>query len=215
MSAGRWWKEEEEEEEEEEETATELDSNEVSHENFDMDACDHPKQGLESEIALETQNDPESEVTDGCDPSKSAIDKNEVCHEKFDMDANDQSKQGPEPEIGTENQNGPELEVTDGGDTYINEPGDNIGPDVISPGNVGSDDESYGSTVLPSNPPLSGKALMYQQYLESKQKQEEEKRKKKRNRNKGKMTKKQKKNQEKFLPTAKTRTGKFASRVTS
>jgi hypothetical protein len=33
------------------------------------------KQGLESEIAPETQNDPESEFTDGCDPSKSALDK--------------------------------------------------------------------------------------------------------------------------------------------
>jgi hypothetical protein len=35
-----------------------------------MDACDHFKQGLESEIPLKTQNDLESEVTDGCDPSK-------------------------------------------------------------------------------------------------------------------------------------------------
>jgi hypothetical protein len=43
----------------------------------------HSKQGLESEIALETQNDPESEVTDGCDPSKSALDKNEVSHENL------------------------------------------------------------------------------------------------------------------------------------
>jgi hypothetical protein len=67
-----------------------------------METCDHSKQGLESEIAPETQHDPGSEVTDGCDPSKSASDKNEVSHEKFDMDANNQSKQGPEPEIGTE-----------------------------------------------------------------------------------------------------------------
>ncbi len=44
---------------------------------------------LESEIAPETQNDPESEVTDGCDPSKSAFDKNEVSHENFGMDSND------------------------------------------------------------------------------------------------------------------------------
>jgi hypothetical protein len=28
----------------------------------DTDACDHSKQGLESEIPPETQNDPESEV---------------------------------------------------------------------------------------------------------------------------------------------------------
>jgi hypothetical protein len=39
---------------------------------------------------------------------------------------------------------------------------------VISPGEGGSDDNSHGPTVLQSNPPLSGKALMYQQYLESK-----------------------------------------------
>jgi hypothetical protein len=83
------------------------------------------------------------------------------------MDANDQSKQGPEPEIGTENQNRPESEVTDGGDTSINVPDDNIGTDVISPRESGFDDKSDGSTVSPSNPPLSGKAPMYQQYLES------------------------------------------------
>jgi hypothetical protein len=40
---------------------------------------------------------------------------------------------------------------------------------VISPGEGVSDDNSDGPTVLQSNPPLSGKALMYQQYLESKQ----------------------------------------------
>ena len=66
------------------------------------DACDHSKQELESEIPPETQNDPESEVTDGCDPSKKALDKTEVCPKNFDIDANDQTKQGPEPEIGTE-----------------------------------------------------------------------------------------------------------------
>jgi hypothetical protein len=43
-----------------------------------MDACDHSKQGLESEINSETQHDPESEVSDGCDPSMSALDENEV-----------------------------------------------------------------------------------------------------------------------------------------
>ncbi len=69
-------KEEEEEEEEEEELATALDSKEVSHVHIGMDACDHSKQGLESEIPPETQNDPESEVTDGCDPYKKALDKN-------------------------------------------------------------------------------------------------------------------------------------------
>ncbi len=77
--------EEEEKEEEEEEIATALDSKEVSHVHIGMDACDHFKQGLESEIPPETQNDPESEVTDGCDcdPSKKAIDKTEVSHKKM------------------------------------------------------------------------------------------------------------------------------------
>jgi hypothetical protein len=59
----------EEAEEEEQEIATALDSKEVSHVHIGMDACDHSKQGLESEIPPETQNDPESEVTDGCYPS--------------------------------------------------------------------------------------------------------------------------------------------------
>jgi hypothetical protein len=122
------------EEEEEEEIATALDSKEVSHVHVDMDACDHSKQGLESEIPPGTHNDPESEVTDGHDPSKKALDKTEVCHKKFDIDANDQSKQGPEPEIGTENQHEPESHVTEGGDTSTNKPGDNIGTEVISPG---------------------------------------------------------------------------------
>ncbi len=67
------------------------------------------------------------------------------------MDANDQSKQGPEPEIGTETQSGLESEVPDGSDTSINVPGDNIGTDEISPGEVGSDDESDGPTIIPSN----------------------------------------------------------------
>jgi hypothetical protein len=69
-----------------------------------MVACDHSKIGLKSETPPETQNDAESEVTHGCDPSKKALDKTEVCHKIFDIDANDQTKQGPEPEIGTENQ---------------------------------------------------------------------------------------------------------------
>ncbi len=55
---------------------------------------------------------------------------------------------------------------------------------MFSPGEGGSDDKSDRSTVLPYNPPLSGKALMYQQYLESKQKQEEEKKKKRENKTK-------------------------------
>ena len=82
---------------------------------------------------------------------------NEFSHDNIDLNANDQSKHQPEPEIGTENPNGPESEGTDGGDTSINVPDDNIGTDVISPGEGGSDDKSDGPTVLPSNPPLSGK----------------------------------------------------------
>jgi hypothetical protein len=57
---------------------------------------------------------------------------------------------------------------TEGGDTSTNKPGDNIGTEVISTGEGGSDDDRDGPTVLQSNPPLSGKALMHQQYLESK-----------------------------------------------
>jgi hypothetical protein len=56
---------EEEEEEEEEEIATALDSKEVSHVHIGTDACDHSKEGHDSEIPPETQNDPESEITDG------------------------------------------------------------------------------------------------------------------------------------------------------
>jgi hypothetical protein len=87
----------------------------------------HSKQRLESEIPPKTQNDPEIEVSDGCDPSKKTLDKTEVSHKNFDIDENYQTKQGPEPEIGTENQQGPESEVTMGGDTFTNKPGNSIG----------------------------------------------------------------------------------------
>ncbi len=130
------------------------------------DACDHSKQELESENPLETQNDPESEVTDCCDPSKKSLAKTEVCHKNFDIDANDQTKLRPELEIGTENQHEPESEVTKGGGTSTNIPCNSIGTEVIPPGEGGSDDNSDGPTVLQSNPPLSGKALLYQQYSE-------------------------------------------------
>jgi hypothetical protein len=40
---------------------------------------------------------------------------------------------------------------------------------VISPGEGESDGNSDGPQVLQSDPPLNGKALLYQQYLESKQ----------------------------------------------
>jgi hypothetical protein len=67
--------EKEEEEQEEEEVATALDGSDVSHEHVDMNACDHSKQGLKTQIALETHNDPKSEVTDSCESSKKVPDK--------------------------------------------------------------------------------------------------------------------------------------------
>ncbi len=118
-----------------------------------MNACDHSKQGLETQIASEIHNDLESEVKDGCESSKHVPDdiekdgtdvigsmevmgesehsQNEFSHDNIDMNANDQSKHQPEPKIGTENPNGPESEGTDGGDTSINVPGDYVGTDVI------------------------------------------------------------------------------------
>jgi hypothetical protein len=145
--------EKKEEEQKEEEVATELDGNDVSHEHVYLNACDHFKQGLEAQIASETHNDPESEVTDGCESSKNVpdgIDKdvtdvigsmevmgesehsqNEFSYDNIDMNANDQSKHQPESKIGTENPNGQESEGTDGGDTSINVPGDYVGTDVI------------------------------------------------------------------------------------
>jgi hypothetical protein len=47
--------EKEEVKEEEEGVATALDGTDVSHEHVDMNACDHSKQGLETQIASETQ----------------------------------------------------------------------------------------------------------------------------------------------------------------
>ncbi len=72
------------------------------------------------------------------------------------MNANDQSKQGPETEIGIENPNGPDSEGTDGG---------NVGTDasVISTQEHGSDNEGDELPVLPSNPPLNGKILVFEE----------------------------------------------------
>ncbi len=39
-----------------------------------MYACDHSKQGLETQIASETHKDPVSEVTDGCESAKNVLD---------------------------------------------------------------------------------------------------------------------------------------------
>ncbi len=58
--------EEEREEEEEEEVAAALDSNDVSCKQVDTYACDHAKQGLETQIATDNHKDPVSEVIDGC-----------------------------------------------------------------------------------------------------------------------------------------------------
>jgi hypothetical protein len=104
--------------------------------------------------------------------------ENQFSHDIIDDNANDQSKHQLDPKLGTENTRGPESECKDGGDTSINLPGDNVGTDVISPHEGAFDDKSDEPPVLPSNPPLSGKLLAYQQFLESKEQQEEEKKKK-------------------------------------
>ncbi len=66
--------EKEEDDEEEKEVAIALYSNDVSVEHVDMNACDHSKQGLETQIASKTQKVPVSEVTDGCESSKNKPD---------------------------------------------------------------------------------------------------------------------------------------------
>ncbi len=63
-------KEEEEWEEEKEEVAAALDSNFVSCEQVDTYACDHAKQGLETQITSDNHKDPVSEVIDGCESAK-------------------------------------------------------------------------------------------------------------------------------------------------
>ncbi len=63
--------------EEEEEVAAALDNNDVSREQVDTLACDHSKQGLETQIASETHKDPLSEVTDGCESAKNVLDDRE------------------------------------------------------------------------------------------------------------------------------------------
>jgi hypothetical protein len=107
-------KEEEEREEEEEAVAAALDSNDVSHEQVDTYACDHSKQGLETQIASDTHKDPISEVTDGCESAKNVLDdiekdvidvtgqkevmggsmqvENQFAHDNIDKNANVQSK---------------------------------------------------------------------------------------------------------------------------
>jgi hypothetical protein len=66
--------EEKEEEREEEEVAAALDNNDVFCEQVDTYACDHAKQGLETQIASEAHKDPVSEVTDGFESAKNVLD---------------------------------------------------------------------------------------------------------------------------------------------
>jgi hypothetical protein len=47
----------------------------------------------------------------------------------------------------------------------MNVPGDNVVADVICPEGGGSHGKSDGPTVLPSNSPLCGKTLLYEQYF--------------------------------------------------
>jgi hypothetical protein len=132
--------------------------------------------------------------------------QNQFSHDNIDMNANHQSKHQPEPKIVTENPKGPESEGLDGGDTSINVPGDNVETDVISPQEGASDDKIDEPPVLPSNLPLSGKLLVYQQFMDSKKKRQREKEKRKRKRNK---RKKKKRDQGKLLP-CKEKGWKFA-----
>jgi hypothetical protein len=137
---------EEEREEEEEEVAAALDSNDVSCEQVDTHACDHAKQGLETQIASDNHKDPVSEVIQGSESAKNVLDdierddtditgqkeamggsvqvENQFSHDNIDENANDQSKHQLDPKIGTENLKGPESECKDGYDTSINVPGD-------------------------------------------------------------------------------------------
>jgi hypothetical protein len=67
-------KEEEEREKEEEEVAAALDNNDVSHEQVHTYACNHAKQGLETQIASDNHKDPVSEVIDECQSAKNLLD---------------------------------------------------------------------------------------------------------------------------------------------
>jgi hypothetical protein len=106
--------------------------------------------------------------------------ENQLSHNNIDENANDQSKHRLDPEIGTEISKGPESECKDDGDTSINLPGNNVGTDVISPQEGASDKKSNEPLVLPSNPPLSGKGLQFQQNMEAKNNKKNRKRKKQR-----------------------------------
>jgi hypothetical protein len=107
-------KEEEERDQEEGEVAAALDSNDVSHDQVDTYACDHAKQGMETQIASDNNTDSVSEGLDGCESAKNVlIDmvkddtdvtgqkeiiggsvqvENQFSHDNIDENANDQSQ---------------------------------------------------------------------------------------------------------------------------
>ncbi len=70
--------------------------------------------------------------------------------------------------------------------------------DVISPPEGASEEKSKESPVLPSNAPLRGKALQFQQYLEAKKQQEEQKKKKEKKQRKEEKKKRKRRNQREF-----------------
>jgi hypothetical protein len=109
---------------------------------------------------------------------------NQCSHDNIDENANDQSKYQPDPKIGSVIPKGPESECKDGGDTSINVPGDNVPTDVVSPPEGASEGKSHEPSVLPSNPPLRGKAPQFQQFLEAKNNKKNRKRKKEKNKEK-------------------------------
>jgi hypothetical protein len=67
-------KEKDERDQEEGEVAAALDSNDVSCEKVDTYACDHAKQGIETQIASDNHTDSVSKGTDGCESAKNELD---------------------------------------------------------------------------------------------------------------------------------------------
>jgi hypothetical protein len=229
-------KEKEERDQEEGDVAAALDNNYVSHGQVDTYACDHAKQGIETQIASDNHTNSVSEGIDGCESAKNEPDDiekddtddtgkkevmggsvqvdNQFSYDNIDENANDQSKYQPDPNIDTEIPKGTESECKDGGDTSINVPGDNVPTDVISPPEGASEEKSNESPVLPSNAPLRGKALQFQQYLEAKNNKKNRKRKKeKKQRKEEKKKKESKRNYKQLIPTAKNRTGHLQVKV--
>jgi hypothetical protein len=104
-------KEKEERDQEEGEVAAALDSNHVSCEQVNINACDHAKQGIETQIASDNHTDSVSEGIAGCESAKNELDDienddtdvtgqkevmggsvqvdNQCSHENIDENAND------------------------------------------------------------------------------------------------------------------------------